>query len=626
MNKLVFSLLLISLLALPAAAVNSCFEPTDLPALTFKQGYAPHFTVGADDRFYVGGIIDGLTNEVVYVNKNSAVWDRFVVPNMAMPLSLQAHPDASKASWVFAGSIAPSSSYAAYAATFDSQLWVIQPGTNGVTLQYYATSAPQLKSVLVVDSLHNKLYNFSASNQAAATHLSEIGTFSTVAKPSYVTASGSKVYAMDKSTKKIDVGVWDPSSSKYVFTLAGTAASANVILKLLAASNGKVYYGNSAGIVSNAVDVAEPPLFSLDGKFSDFLEYNNSIIAVSNGNAVAKADRLFGVYNGTAINYVLTNSTVEQPDFRPRALAVKPIEGKLYLLAYTTSAAGIVSFTIYKVKSTCLGFTVAPPVNNAPVISMEGGNVTAPVNTIITLTATASDPDGNSLNYTWAKLQGPVPGNLTEGGLNQSFVKYNFTSIGFYTFNVFVNDSGTPSLSATRNFTINITAAIPTAPARPAAPVTPAAEECTENSDCAANQMCNSDSECEALVCNDDETISDHECIAEDTGTLCGGEMFEGVGICCSGVWKADETTCPTVRNNSVGTRAGTNNTGSPQAILDNFTKNPTLFYGGIAIIVILLLVVVYFVFLKKKPPVGEGEETGESEAESTEEPQEPTS
>ena len=97
---------------------------------------------------------------------------------------------------------------------------------------------------------------------------------------------------------------------------------------------------------------------------------------------------------------------------------------------------------------------------NRPPVLAAIGNKTVPVSTALTFTATATDPDGNSL--TWSMDAGAPAGATINGG-NGAF-SWTPASAGTFPVTIRVTDSGTPQLDDFEGFTITVTAAANQAP------------------------------------------------------------------------------------------------------------------------------------------------------------------
>lgn len=93
----------------------------------------------------------------------------------------------------------------------------------------------------------------------------------------------------------------------------------------------------------------------------------------------------------------------------------------------------------------------AAAINQAPTVS-AGSNksITLPLNTI-TLTGTASDPDGTIASYQWAKISGP---NIALSNATTASVTVNSMVEGTYVFRLTVTDNG--GLTAFANVTVNV--------------------------------------------------------------------------------------------------------------------------------------------------------------------------
>ncbi|WP_404401702.1 PKD domain-containing protein [Idiomarina seosinensis] len=95
-------------------------------------------------------------------------------------------------------------------------------------------------------------------------------------------------------------------------------------------------------------------------------------------------------------------------------------------------------------------------VNRAPTVSIDGSVSTVEVDESFTLSASASDPDGDALTYQWQQRDGS---DLTLTGVDTNEVTITANSEGSYTVEVIVTDSEGASDTASYSFTAEVTPA-----------------------------------------------------------------------------------------------------------------------------------------------------------------------
>ena len=96
----------------------------------------------------------------------------------------------------------------------------------------------------------------------------------------------------------------------------------------------------------------------------------------------------------------------------------------------------------------------APPENNAPTAS-AGPDQVVSAGTLVTLTGSGSDPDGDTLVYRWEQTGGPA---VTLGGSDAAAVRtFTPTNPGSYIFNLTTTDAGGRNASDTVVITVNDT-------------------------------------------------------------------------------------------------------------------------------------------------------------------------
>ncbi len=133
--------------------------------------------------------------------------------------------------------------------------------------------------------------------------------------------------------------------------------------------------------------------------------------------------------------------------------------------SYTSTVTGMVvaGTYIFQLSATDDNFAtstdamqiiVSPAVNVPPVISAITGTttITLPLNSI-TLSVTASDPDGTISSYAWSKISGTGTGNITSPGLASTTV--TAMTQGTFTFRVVVTDNNGGQTTGTVNVTVN---------------------------------------------------------------------------------------------------------------------------------------------------------------------------
>lgn len=97
---------------------------------------------------------------------------------------------------------------------------------------------------------------------------------------------------------------------------------------------------------------------------------------------------------------------------------------------------------------------VNPAANQPPIVS-AGANQTITLPTSqVTVTATASDPDGTIASYLWTKISGPAGGTITSASSASTTIT-GYTNAGTYIYQVLVTDNGGLTASATTQITVN---------------------------------------------------------------------------------------------------------------------------------------------------------------------------
>jgi hypothetical protein len=106
---------------------------------------------------------------------------------------------------------------------------------------------------------------------------------------------------------------------------------------------------------------------------------------------------------------------------------------------------------------TLQGCSVTTPTNQAPTVSAGSSKtITLPVNSV-TLTGTASDPDGSIVSYAWTKVSGPAATIASPSSISTSITGL---TAGTYIFNLKVTDNG--GATANSNVTVTVNAATTT--------------------------------------------------------------------------------------------------------------------------------------------------------------------
>jgi PKD repeat protein len=100
--------------------------------------------------------------------------------------------------------------------------------------------------------------------------------------------------------------------------------------------------------------------------------------------------------------------------------------------------------------------------NRAPTVTASATPATVDVGEASTLAATASDPDGDSLTYSWAQTSGPAGGALS--GANTASASFTPAAKGVYVFTITVSDGDTGG-SATATATVTASNRAPEADA-----------------------------------------------------------------------------------------------------------------------------------------------------------------
>ena len=113
--------------------------------------------------------------------------------------------------------------------------------------------------------------------------------------------------------------------------------------------------------------------------------------------------------------------------------------------SFTPSAKGVYTFTVTVSDGDTGGTATANAtltvVNGAPTVTASAAPATVNVGEASQLSATADDPDGDTLTYSWAQTGGPAGGTLT--GASSASASFTPAAKGVYTFTVTVNDGDT---------------------------------------------------------------------------------------------------------------------------------------------------------------------------------------
>ncbi|KGK28681.1 S-layer family protein, partial [Cellulophaga sp. E6(2014)] len=160
-----------------------------------------------------------------------------------------------------------------------------------------------------------------------------------------------------------------------------------------------------------------------------------------------------GTISGTNISVTLpagTNVTALIPNVTHTGISVSPLPNVVQNftnpVAYTVTAADG-STQVYTVT------VIAPAVNNSP-IANASGPATTTVGIVENFNAnSSSDPDGNSLTYSW-----DFGDTNTSNLINPT---HSYATAGTYTVTLTVTDNGTPNLSDTATFSIDVYAVPP---------------------------------------------------------------------------------------------------------------------------------------------------------------------
>jgi len=122
----------------------------------------------------------------------------------------------------------------------------------------------------------------------------------------------------------------------------------------------------------------------------------------------------------------------------------------------------------YQFKLTCSnGYcssssTVSVTIQNIAPSVDAGSNMTIDAGTTVTLHATGSDPNEDTVTYQWTKVSGP---SVTLGNLAQQDITFTPATAGLYTFSVTCSDGVNTSSSAQVSVTVNAVNHAPTASA-----------------------------------------------------------------------------------------------------------------------------------------------------------------
>ncbi len=166
-----------------------------------------------------------------------------------------------------------------------------------------------------------------------------------------------------------------------------------------------------------------------------------------NGNGSSDPDGTVTGYNWAKVSgptqFTLSNSAIVNP------LLSNLAQGSYVFRLTVTDNRGATA-------TDDITINVTAAANQAPTVNAgTPQTITLPVNSV-TVTATASDPDGSIASYIWTKVSGPAAGTIVSAAQAQTSIT-NLTE-GSYTFQVKVTDNS--GATATSNITITVNAAV----------------------------------------------------------------------------------------------------------------------------------------------------------------------
>ncbi|WP_282144203.1 beta strand repeat-containing protein [Cellulophaga baltica] len=279
------------------------------------------------------------------------------------------------------------------------------------------------------------------------------------------------VTAADGSTQVYSVTVTAPalSSAKAItaFTIGtvnGTITGTNISLALPAGTDvttlspSITHTGASinpaSGAAQNFTSPVEYMVTAADGS-TQMYSVTVTAPALSSDKAITAftIGGVNGTISGTNISVTLpagTNVTALIPNVTHTGISVSPLPNVVQNftnpVAYTVTAADG-STQVYTVT------VIAPAVNNSP-IANASGPATTTVGIVENFNANSSlDPDGNSLTYSW-----DFGDTNTSNLINPT---HSYATAGTYTVTLTVTDNGTPNLSDTASFSIDVYAVPP---------------------------------------------------------------------------------------------------------------------------------------------------------------------
>ena len=172
------------------------------------------------------------------------------------------------------------------------------------------------------------------------------------------------------------------------------------------------------------------------------------------GSAFKKADNTYIYILWAKTHTDLSETTAANYSFPAGLVPSGLVKKKLWNYSETGTTA-VISSTALQLNGTPAFFEVAaaPPVNQPPVVNAGADqSITLPVNSV-SVSGTASDPDGTITTYVWTKISGPSASNITTP--NAAATSITGLVQGSYQFSLTVTDNNGASASDTLVVTVH---------------------------------------------------------------------------------------------------------------------------------------------------------------------------